>query len=52
MLTSYTLSPRTSIYSKKAAIDSAFIYTLYKGRVGFNYRVPYIVALYTFTAFF
>ena len=52
VLTSYTFSPRTSNCRRKAAIDSAFVYPLYRGRVGFNYRVPYIVALYTFTAFF
>jgi len=51
MLISYTFSSKTSIYSRKAAIDSASIYSLYKGKVGFNYRVLYIVAFYTFTAF-
>jgi len=52
MLISHTLSPKTSIYSRKVAIDSAFIYPLYRGRVGFNYRVLYVVALYAFTALF
>jgi hypothetical protein len=52
ILTSYVFSPRTSIYRRKAAIDSAFVCPLYRGRVGFNYRVPYIVTLYAFTAFF
>ena len=51
MLASYAFRPRTSVYSRKAAIDSAFIYPLYRGRVAFTYRVLYIVALYTFTAF-
>jgi hypothetical protein len=45
-------SPRTSIRRRKAAIASAFVYPLYRGRVGFNYRVPYVVALYAFAAFF
>ena len=52
MLTSYTFSPKISICSKNAAIDSAFICPLYKGRVTFNYGVLYIVALYALTAFF
>jgi hypothetical protein len=52
MLTSYAFSPRTSIRSRNVAIDFAFIYPLYRGRVGFNYRVPYVVALYIFAAFF
>ena len=52
MLISYTFSPRTSIYNRKAAIDSAFICPLYRGRVSIIYRVLYVVSLYTFTAFF
>ena len=52
MLTSYTFRPRTSVRSKKAAVDSAFIYPLYRGRVAFTYRVLYIVTFYTFIAFF
>ena len=52
MLTSYTFSPRTSVRRRKAAIASAFICPLYRGRVGFDYRVPYIIALYAFAAFF
>ena len=52
MLTSYIFSPRTSIYSRKAAVDSTFICPLYRGRVSVVYRVFYVVALYTFTAFF
>jgi len=52
MLTSYIFSPKTSIYSKRIVINSAFICPLYRGRVSINYRVLYIVALYTFTASF
>ena len=51
MLTSYAFRPRISIRSRNATIDSAFVYPLYRGRVAFNYRVLYVVAFYTFTAF-
>ena len=33
-------------------MDSAFVYPLYRGRVAFDYRVLYIVALYALAAFF
>jgi hypothetical protein len=52
MLTSYAFNSRTSVRSRKAAIDSAFVCPLYRGRVGFNYRVPHVVTLYAFAAFF
>jgi len=52
MLISYAFSPRTSVHRRKAAVASAFVCPLYRGRVGFNYRVPHIIALYAFTAFF
>jgi hypothetical protein len=52
MLISYVFKPRTSIYSRKAAIDSAFISPLYRGRVSINYRVFYIAAYYIFTTSF
>ena len=52
MLISYTFSPKTSINSRKAAIDSAFIYPLYRGRVSINYRVLCVVTFYVFTTFF
>ena len=52
MLTSYTFRPRISIRSRNATIDSAFIYSLYRGRVAFNYRVLYIATLCAFIAFF
>ena len=51
MLASYIFRPRTSIRSRKTAVDSTFIYPLYRGRVAFNYRVLYIVVFYTFIAF-
>ena len=52
MLASHAFSPKISIYSKNAAVDSAFVCLLYKGRVAFDYGVLYIVALYTLAAFF
>ena len=52
MLTSYAFSSKTFIRNRKAAVDSAFIYPLYRGRVGIIYRVLYVVPLYAFTAFF
>ena len=51
MLASYVFRPRTSIRSRNAAVDSTFVYSLYRGRVAFNYRVLYIVAFCTFIAF-
>ena len=51
MLASYTFRPRTSVRSRKAAVDSAFVYPLYRGRVAFAYRVLYVVTFYTFAAF-
>ena len=50
MLASYVFRPRTSICSKNAAVDSAFICSLYRGRVAFNYGVLYVVAFFAFTA--
>ena len=52
MLASYAFSPKTSVYSKKAAVDSAFDCPLYRGRVAVVYRVFYVVTLYAFTTFF
>ena len=51
MLISYTFRPKTSVYSKITAVDSAFVCPLYRGRVAFNYGVLYIVAFYAFAAF-
>ena len=50
MLASHIFRPKTSICSKKAAVDSAFICPLYRGRVTFNYGVLHIVAFFAFTA--
>ena len=33
MLVSYAFRPKTSVYNKKAAVDSAFVSPLYRGRV-------------------
>ena len=52
MLTSHAFSPRVSIRSRNTAVDSAFVYPLYRGRVGFAYRVLHVVALCSFAAFF
>ena len=52
MLISYTFSPRISIYSKKAAVDSTFDCPLYRGRVAVVHRVFHVVALCAFAAFF
>ena len=52
MLVSYIFRPRTSVYSRKAAVDSAFISPLYRGRVSVDYGVFYIAASYAFIAFF
>jgi hypothetical protein len=52
MLTSYIFRSITSIYNRKAAIDSTFISPLYRERVTINYRVFYIVISYIFTISF
>ena len=52
MLASHVFSPRISVQSKNAAVDSAFVYPLYRGRVAFNYGVFYIVTLCALAAFF
>ena len=52
MLASHAFRPRTSVCSRNTAVDSTFIYSLYRGKVAFNYRVLYIVAFYTSAAFF
>ena len=46
MLVSHAFRPRTSVYSKKATIDSAFVSPSYRGRVGVDYGVFYVVASY------
>ena len=52
MLASHAFKPRTSVYNKKAAIDSAFISPLYRGRVGINYRIFYVAVSYAFATSF
>ena len=52
MLASHTFRPRTSIRSRKAAIDSTFVSPLYRERVGINYRVFYVAAPYIFATSF
>ena len=52
MLANYAFSPRISVYSKKAAVDSAFDCLLYRGRVAVVHGVFYMVALCAFAAFF
>ena len=52
MLVSYIFRPKTSVCSKNAAVDSAFICPLYRGRVAFDYGVLYIVTFFTFAALF
>ena len=52
MLTIYIFKPKTSIRSRKAAIDSTFIRPLYKRSISINYRVFYTAAFYIFTTSF
>ena len=52
MLASHAFRPRTSVRSRKAAVDSAFISPSYRGRVGVNHRVFHIAASYIFAASF
>ena len=52
MLVSHAFRPRTSVRSRKAAVDSTFVSPLYRGRVSINYRVFYIAASYIFTTSF
>ena len=52
MLASYAFRLRTSVRSRKAAIDSAFVSPLYRGRVGINYGVFHIATSYIFAASF
>ena len=52
MLASHAFSPRISVHSKNAAVDSAFVCPLYRGRVAFDHGVLHMVALYALTAFF
>ena len=49
---SHAFRPKTSVCSKKAAIDSAFISPSYRGRVSVDYGVFYVAASCAFTTFF
>ena len=51
MLASYIFSPKISVCSRNAAVDSAFVCPLYKGRVAFVYGVLHVVALCALAAF-
>ena len=52
MLVSYVFKPKTSVYSKKAVVNSAFVSPLYRGRVGVDYRVFYVAMSCVIAAFF
>jgi hypothetical protein len=52
MLTIYAFKPKTSIRSRKAAIDSTFIRPLYRRSISINYIVFYTAAFYIFTTSF
>ena len=52
MLVSYAFRPRTSVYSKKAAVDSAFVSPLYRGKVSINYGVFHMAVSCAFATFF
>ena len=52
MLASHAFSPRISVRSRNAAVDSAFVCPSYRGRVAFNHGVLHVAALCAFAAFF
>ena len=52
MLVSHAFRPRTSVHSRKAAVDSAFVSPLYRGRVGVDHGVFYVAASCAFVASF
>ena len=52
MLASHAFRPRTSVCSRKAAVDSAFVSPLYRGRVGVDYGVFHMAASCAFAASF
>jgi hypothetical protein len=51
MLASHAFRPRTSVRSRKAAVDSTFVCPSYRGRVAFAHRVLHVVAFCAFAAF-
>ena len=52
MLASHAFRPRTSVRSRKAAIDSAFVSPSYRGKVGVDHGVFYVAVSCAFTASF
>ena len=52
MLASHIFRPRTFIRSRKAAVDSAFVSLLYRGRVSVDYGVFYMAVSCIFVASF
>ena len=52
MLANHAFRPKTSVRSKKAAVDSAFVSPLYRGSISINYGVFYIAVSCVFTACF
>ena len=52
MLISHIFRPKTSVRNRKAAVDSAFVSPLYRGRVSVDYRVFHMATSCVFAAFF
>ena len=52
MLASHTFRPGTSIRSRKAAVDSAFVSPSYRGRVGVDHGVFHVAASCVFATSF
>ena len=52
MLVSYAFRPKTSVHSKKAAVDSAFVSPSYRGRVGVNHGVFHVAVSCAFAISF
>ena len=52
MLVSHAFRPKTSVYNRKAAVDSAFVSLLYRGRVGVDYGVFHMAAFCAFATSF
>ena len=50
MLASHAFRPRTSVRSRNAAVDSAFVCPSYRGRVAFDHGVLHVVAFFAFAA--
>ena len=52
ILVSYTFRPKTSVRSRKAAVDSAFVSPSYRGSIGVDYGVFHVAASCVFAACF